>query len=106
MNSGLTSLNGPISVSFGKSDIIYVSNFASSTVNIYTYDSTTPSGDITNGIEKYGPTLGGFTANGSYFQSNQSDNVVGYKSGQTSPFSTLSGASSPLGIASEPLVKK
>lgn len=105
-NSGLTKLNGPISVSFGKSDIIYVSNFASQSVNIYTYGTTSPSGTITNGIEKFGPTLGGFTANGAYFQSNQSDNVVGYQAGQTSPFSTLSGASSPLGIASEPLVKK
>jgi streptogramin lyase len=104
-NSGLTNLDGPISVSFGTNDIIYVSNFATSNVNIYNYGSTSPSGTITNGIEKYGPTLGGFTSKGAYFQSNQSDNVVGYQAGQTSPFSTLS-AHSPLGIASEPLVKK
>ena len=103
-NSGLTSLNGPISVAFGKADIIYVSNFASSDVNIYTYGTTSPSGTITSGIS--GPTLGGFTAINSYFQSNQSYDVVGYLSGQTSPFSTLSGASSPLGIASSPLVAK
>jgi len=30
---------------------------------------------------------------------------VGYKKNQTSPFSTLSGASTPLGIASSPEVK-
>ena len=105
-NSGLTSLNGPISVSFGKSDIIYVSDFGGSNVEVYNYGSTTPSETITTGIEKNGPTLGGFTAADAYFQSNQSDNVVGYKPGQTSPFSTLSGASSPLGIASSPLVRK
>ncbi len=104
-NSGLTQLTGPIGVSFGKSDVIYVSNFSTSDVNVYTYGSTTPSTKITDGIEKYGPTLGGFTASGAYFQSNQGDNVVGYKRGATSPFSTLS-ASSPLGIASEPLIVK
>ena len=57
-------------------------------------------------IENFGPTLNGFTAVDAFFQSNQDDNVVGYKKGQTSPFSTLSGASSPLGIASSPLVTK
>ncbi len=106
VNSGLTSLAGPIGVSFGKKDVIYVSNFSTSDVNIYNYGSTSPSKTITTGIERYGPTLGGFTAKGAYFQSNQFDNVVGYKKGQTSPFSTLSGASDPLGIASSPLVKK
>lgn len=105
-NSGLTSLNGPIGVSFGKSDIIFVSNFAGSNVNIYTYGTTSPSGTITTGIEAFGPTLGGFTVSGAYFQTNQTDNVVGYLAGQTSPFSTLSGASTPFGIASEPLIKK
>jgi hypothetical protein len=105
-NSGLTGLAGPISVAFGKKDVTYVSNFSASDVNIYAYGSTSPSATITDGIERYGPTLGGFTAKSAYFQSNQADNVVGYKKGKTSPFSTLTGASSPLGIASSPLVKK
>jgi NHL repeat len=105
-NSGLTELNGPIGVSFGKKDVIYVSNFAAFDVNIYPYGSTSPSGMITSGIEHYGPTLNGFTKSGAFFQSNQDDNVVGYKKGKSSPFSTLSGASSPLGVASSPLVKK
>ncbi|MGA8474374.1 MAG: hypothetical protein WB681_04840 [Candidatus Cybelea sp.] len=105
-NSGLTSLNGPIGVSFGHQDQIFVSNFAASDVNIYTYGTTTPSGTITSGIENFGPTLNGFTGVDAFFQSNQADNVVGYKKGQTSPFSTLTGASSPLGIASSPLVTK
>ncbi|MFZ0030718.1 MAG: hypothetical protein WAK84_02470 [Candidatus Cybelea sp.] len=61
---------------------------------------------ITAGIEKYGPTLNGFTASDMFFQSNQNDNVVGYKKGATTPFSTLAGATTPLGIASEPLVTK
>jgi len=105
-NAGLTGLNGPIGVSLGKKDVIYVSNFAAQNVNIYSYGSTSPSKTITSGIEQYGPTLNGFTSKGAFFQSNQADNVVGYKNGQTSLFSTLSGASSPLGIASSPLVKK
>ena len=105
-NSGLTSLGGPIGVAFGRMDVIYVSNNGLSDVTVYAYGTTTPSATITNGIEHYGPTLGGFTAANAYFQSNQFDNVVGYKSGQTSPFSTLGGATSPLGIASSPLVKK
>jgi hypothetical protein len=41
-----------------------------------------------------------------FFQSNQDTNVVGYKKGQTTPFSTLMGATSPAGIASSPLVKR
>jgi streptogramin lyase len=105
-NSGLTSLGGPISVAFGKKDIIYVSNFSTSDVNVYNYGSSSPSKTISDGIERYGPTLGGFTAKDAYFQSNQSDDVVGYKKGHTSPFSTLSGATSALGIASSPEVKK
>ncbi|HEY6326452.1 MAG TPA: hypothetical protein VIW73_08090 [Candidatus Cybelea sp.] len=104
-NANLSSLNGPISVQFGRSDVMYVSNFAASDVNIYAYGTTSPSGTITNGIESFGPTLGGFTYRGRYFQSNQADNVVGYKKGQTTSFSTLSGNSSPTGIAAVPEVK-
>jgi YVTN family beta-propeller protein len=103
-NSGLTNLSGPIGVSFGKRNVIYVSNFAASSVNIYTNGSTSPSSTITSGLS--GPTLGGFASSGRYFQSNQDLNVVGYKGLQTTPFSTLSGASTPLGIAAVPLVKK
>lgn len=105
-NSGITSLGGPIGVSFGKKNITYVSNFANSNVTVYNYGSTTPSATITNGIEQFGPTLGGFASSGRYFQSNQGLNVVGYKGMQTSPFSTLSSASSPLGVAGYPVVKK
>jgi hypothetical protein len=104
-NANLSSLNGPISVQFGRSDVMYVSNFAASDVNIYAYGTTTPSGTITSGIESFGPTLGGFTWRGRYFQSNQADNVVGYKKGQTTLFSTLAGNSSPAGIAAVPQVK-
>ncbi|MGA8535303.1 MAG: hypothetical protein WB615_14445 [Candidatus Tumulicola sp.] len=105
-NSGLTNLDGPIGVSFGKKNVIYVSNFAASNVNVYAYGSTSPSATITSGIESFGPTLGGFASSGRYFQTNQALNVVGYKGMQTSPFSTLGGASSALGIAGYPLVKK
>lgn len=105
-NSGLTSLNGPIGVSIGKRGVVYVSNFAAADVNIYSNGSTSPTATITNGIEQFGPTLGAFASSGRYFQSNQALNVVGYKGLQTSTFSTLSGTSSPLGIAGYPLVKK
>ena len=90
-NSGLTNLNGPIGVAIGKRNVIYVSNFAAEDVNIYSNGSTTPSATITDGIEQFGPTLGGFASSGRYFQANQGLNVVGYKGLQTSPFSTLNG---------------
>jgi hypothetical protein len=105
-NAGLSGLNGTIDISFGLADIMYVSNFGGSNVTVYKYGTTSPSQTITSGIETHGPTFGGFTAIGSYFQTNQSVNVVGYKKGKTSPFSTLMGATSPAGIASEPLNKK
>lgn len=105
-DSGILGLDGPLSVAFGPKDVIYVSNFSSSDVNIYKYGTYKPSATITTGIEKDGPTLGGFTHSGAYFQSNQNSNVVGYKPGATTPFSTLQGAATPLGIASEPLVEK
>jgi hypothetical protein len=104
-NAGLTGLNGTIGVSFGKKNVIYASNFGGSNVTIYAYGSTSPSATITTGIEQFGPTLGGFASSGRYFQTNQGLNVVGYKGQQTTPFSTLS-ASSSLGIAGYPLVKK
>ncbi len=105
-NANLSGLGGPISVQFGKQDVMYVSNFSLSNVTVYPYGSTSPSTTITSGIEKYGPTLGGFTYRGRYFQSNQGDNVVGYKRHGTSPFSTLAGNSGPTGEVGIPPVKK
>ena len=105
-NAGLSGLNGSINVAFGKKDVMYVSNFGGSNVTVYPYGMTTPSKVITNGIEHNGPTLSGFTRSGSYFQSNQNGNVVGYKNGKTSPFSTITGIPDPRGIASTPLIKK
>jgi hypothetical protein len=105
-SANLLGLNGPIGISFGNHDIIYVSNFSNSNVTVYRYGTTNPLETITAGIEMFGPTLNAFTASDMFFQSNENDNVVGYKKGATSPFSSLSGATTPLGIASEPLVKK
>jgi len=105
-NAGLSGLNGTINVAFGKNDVMYVSNFAGSNVTVYTYGTTTPSMTITTGIETNGPTLSGFTSTGAYFQSNQNSNVSGYKNGQTSPFSSITGIPDPRGIASTPLIKK
>ncbi|HET6275960.1 MAG TPA: hypothetical protein VFE16_08550 [Candidatus Cybelea sp.] len=101
----LTGLNGPIGISFGQKDVMYVSNFSGSNIQVYAYGTTTPSKTITDGIETSGPTLGGFTKSNAYFQTNQANDVVGYKKHQTSPFSTLTSAS-PLGVASSPLVTK
>jgi hypothetical protein len=103
-NAGLTNLNGPIGISFGQNDQIFVSNFASANVEIYNYGSKNPSVTITSGITA--PTLNGLTHSDSFFQSNQGSNVVGYLKGQTTPFSTITGISNPLGIASLPLVLK
>jgi len=104
VNAGLSGLNGPIGISFGPSDLMYVSNFGGNNVTVYTYGTTTPSETITTGIN--GPTQNGVTHSGYFFQSNQGVNVVGYKPGQTTPFSTLAGNSSPAGVASAPLVAK
>jgi hypothetical protein len=72
----------------------------------YKSGTTTPFRTITSGIEHNGPTLGGFTVSGMYFQSNQNDNGVGYKKGQTAPFSAITGIPDPRGIASIPPVRK
>jgi hypothetical protein len=106
INSGLTGLNGPIGISFGPKDVIYVSSFSSQRVNVYKYGATSPFLTITNGIEASGPTLNAVTARGAFFQTNQFLNVVGYKKGQSSPFSTITGNPNPVGIAVTPLVKK
>jgi hypothetical protein len=105
-NAGLSGLNGPVGITIGKKNEIFVANFGGSDVTVYTSGSTSPSETITSGIEKNGPTQDGVTHSDMFFQSNQDDNVVGYKKGQTSPFSTLSGASSPAGIASSPEIKR
>ncbi len=103
-NANLTGLAGPIGISFGKQDEMFVSNFSAANVNVYAYGSTTPSETITDGIS--GPTLNAVTFTGAFFQSNQSANVVGYHKNQTSPFSTITGLSDPLGIAEGPVVIK
>lgn len=104
VNAGLTGLEGPIDISFGKADQMFVSNFSAPNVQVYTYGTTSPAYTITNGM--IGPTLNGVTYTGAFFQSNQSDNVVGYKRGATSPFSTITGIGDPAGIAAWPLVQK
>lgn len=103
-NAGLSGLSGTVGVAFGEKDVMYVSNVSAPDVQVYTYGTTNPQTTITDGIQS--PTLGGFTASGAYFQSNQDVNVVGYMKNKTSPFSTITGLSDPLGVASWPLVKK
>lgn len=107
-DANLQDLDVPIGIAFGRHDEMYVSNLESSTVNVYSYGATKPSRTITDGIEHYGATLNAVTASGLYFQANQRENVVGYESGQSSPFSTLNltQPAEPLGLASCPLVKK
>ncbi len=105
-NAGLSGINGPANIAFGEEDVMYVSNFAGSAVSIFKHGNTTPWGLILKGIETDGPTWSGFTASDYYFQSNQNDDVVGYKKGATSPFSTIRGIPNPTGIASTPLVTK
>ncbi len=105
-DADLSGLSGTIGVAFGPNDLLYAADFGSSNVQGYKYGTTSPFRTITNGIEHNGPTLGGFTASGMYFQSNQDGNVSGYKKGQTTPFSTISGIPDPRGIASIPAVTK
>lgn len=107
-NAGLQDLNLPLGIAFGQHDEMYVSNLESSTINVYKYGTTTPYRTITNGIEHYGATLNAVTASDQYFQANQRDNVVGYKKGQSTPFSTLNLTQpvEPLGLAAWPLVRK
>jgi hypothetical protein len=105
-NAGLSGLNGPTDVSIGERGEMYVSDFAGSAVSVYKSGMTSPWAFIISGIEKLGPTYGGFTASDYYFQTNQNLNVVGYKKGKMSPFSTITGIADPRGIASTPLVIK
>ncbi len=103
-NAGLSGLNGTIGVAFGRKDEMYVSNFGSNNVQVYAYGTTTPSRTITSGLTA--PTFGGLTKSDFFFQSNQNGNVSGYKKGQSTPFSTITGIPDPRGIASIPIVKK
>jgi hypothetical protein len=105
-NANLSGLNGPTDVSIGEKGVMYVSDFVGSAVSVYKSGDTSPWAFITKGIEKDGPTYGGFTASDYYFQTNQDLNVVGYKKGKSSPFSTITGIKDPRGIASAPLVVK
>jgi hypothetical protein len=108
-SSGLSDLVGPNGIAFGRRDTLYVANFGtiqtSSFVAIYKKGSTSPARTITSGIENLGPGLNGVTDNDMFFQSNQDDDVVGYKRGQSTPFSAIAVAD-PWGIASSPEVRK
>jgi hypothetical protein len=103
-NAGLSGLNGTISIAFGQNDEMYVSNFGGTNVTVYAYGTTSPSRTITAGLTA--PTLNGLTHSDYFFQSNQNGNVSGYKKGQSTPFSTITGIPDPRGIASTPLVAK
>ncbi|HEX3456521.1 MAG TPA: hypothetical protein VHR97_01070 [Candidatus Baltobacteraceae bacterium] len=103
-NAGLSGLNGTIGVAFGKKDEMYVSNFGGHDAQVYAYGTTVPSRTITSGMTA--PTFGGLTKSDYFFQSNQNGNVSGYKKGQSTPFSTITGIPDPRGIASIPAVKK
>ena len=103
-NAGLSGLNGTIGVAFGKKDEMYVSNFGGHNAQVYAYGTTVPSRTITSGMTA--PTFGGLTKSDYFFQSNQDGNVVGFKKGQSTSFSTITGIPDPRGIASIPAVKK
>jgi hypothetical protein len=105
-NAGLSGLNGPGDVSVGQKDTLFASNFSGGAVSVYRNGSQSPWTFIIKGIEMDGPTYGGFTASGDYFQTNQYLNVVGYHQGKWSPFTTITGIKDPRGIASAPLVTK
>jgi sugar lactone lactonase YvrE len=102
-DAGLSGLNGPDGVAFGPKDTLYVANFGPYNVQVYKAGSKHPAYTLTDGIHQC--TLNGATAGGIFFQSNQTDNVVGYKAGQKAPFSTITGNSDPLGIAAYPPVR-
>jgi hypothetical protein len=105
-NAGLSGLNGPSDVSVGQQDTLFASDFSGGAVSVYKNGSQSPWAFIIMGIKMDGPTYGGFTASGDYFQTNQDLNVVGYHKGKSSPFSTITGIKDPRGVASAPLVSK
>ena len=104
VNAHLSGLAGTIGVAFGRNDEMYVSNFAGPNVQVYAYGTTTPERTITAGMTA--PSLAGLTQTDAFFQSNQDGNVVGFKKGQSTVFSTITGIPDPRGIASIPLVNK
>jgi hypothetical protein len=101
-DAGLVGLDGPIGISVGPKNVLYVANFGSLNVRVYPAGSKKASATITDGITS--PTLNGVTAAGIFFQANLPGNVVGYKKGRQTPFSTISVSAD--GVASSPLVKK
>ncbi len=101
-DAGLIGLDGPIGISVGRKNVLYVANLTSLDVKIYPAGSKKASATITDGITN--PTLNGVTAAGIFFQANLAGNVVGYKKGQRTPFSTIGGGA--IAVASSPLVKK
>ena len=103
-DAGPIGLSSPLGLSFGTADTLYIGNFGNNTVTVYAAGSKKPSATITDGITS--PNLNGVTAADYFFQANQFGAVVGYKKGQKTPFSTITGSADPLGIASSPLVKK
>ena len=104
-NAQLAGIDGPDGLCFGTADTLYVGNYGNTTfATIYHAGSKKPFAKITDGV--VAPTLNGITASDIFFQSNQTTNVVGYKKGSKTPFSTITGNGDPAGIASWPLVKK
>lgn len=101
---GLEDINGPDGIAIGSDDTLYVGCFGPYDVNVYKAGSKKRAYAITDGIT--GPTLNGITAGNIFFQSNQEHDVVGYKEGKKSPFSTIVGNGDPLGIAAYPIVRK
>ncbi len=96
----LSGLSGPICVTIGAKDDVYVSDFASNVVTVYPAGKSTPSETITNGINQ--PTFNGIVEGQLFFQSDQTGPVNGYKGTATSPYVTISGITQPMGIAGWP----
>jgi hypothetical protein len=103
LNSGLTSLNGPIGIVFAPLDArSYVSDFSTNDVAVYHSGHTAPTSLIKDGVNA--PTLNGIASPGNFFQSNQTGLVHGYHSLAIHPYSTISSLGRPLGIASYPRI--
>ena len=99
-NSGLLSLTGPIGLAFTTGNELYVANFGANTVGVYPSGSTSPTVTITDSINQ--PTLDGFAQPGTFFQSDQTGPVEGFKKNKVHPYSVVSGNGRPVGVASYP----